>query len=292
MSKTEIIVMIGFVIGLGIFAYVAYRFLTALLPFVSRLFDIMTWPIRMVWGWLKSCVCDLLPVRFTCGAELFGGVGSLVIFLASLAFVAIVFVVTAIRGELSDVMERMIYNTTMGTFFSLFSGGFDISPAAVVSVGFSACLATTCMKSAEDVPWFIWIPYCLVFVAMSAILASYLAPVFETVGNWGVDSLRSLRENADAGFFVKLGRIIALLFLGYFAVVCFVMVLREYYACFCFGPITLAAILAVTLVLQLTTGYGTGADVGVWVDVLYAIMFFGGMILIEYLRERAEGEEI
>ena len=262
------------------------------MPFVSRLFDIITWPIRKVWERLKSFVEDLLPVGLTTGAETFGGMGSLVIFLASLAFVLIVCVATGIRGELSDVMERMIYNTTMGTFFSLFSGGFDISPAAVVAVGFSACLATTCMKSAEDVPWFIWIPYCLVFVAMSAILASYLAPVFETVGNWGVGSLQSLWSNSGAGFFGKLGRVIALVFLGYFAVVCFVMVLREYYACLCFGPITLAAILAVTVILQITTGYGTGADVGVWVDVLYAIMFFGGMILIEYLRERAEGEEL
>ena len=282
-------VLVAVLVGI---AYVAYKFLSMLLPWVNKVFEFVTWPFRKLWELLSELVEGFLPVGWTCGAEIFGGVGSLVVFLASLAFVAVVCIVAAIRGNFSDTIEPMFFNTTMGTFYALFSDGLSISPATVAAVGFSGCLASTCMKSAEDIPWFIWIPYCIVFVAMSAFLVTFLTPVLETVGTWGWESLRGLWEDQATGFFGKLGRIIALLFLGYLAVVCLVMVVREYFACFCFGPITLAGIIAVMLILQFVFGAENGAQQPAWLDAMVVVLFFGSMLFVEFMRERVEGDII
>ena len=292
MSTWEIILCVILVGALAGFAYVAYRFLSLLLPWVSKIFDFITWPIRKLWEMLKMLVEGILPVGLTCGAEMFGGVGSLIVFLASLAFVVVVCIVAAIRGDFSDTMEPLIYNTTMGTFYALFSEGFSISPATVLAVGFSGFLASTCMKSAEDIPWFIWIPYCIVFVAMSAFLVTYLTPAIESVGTWGWDSLRSLWADKGTGFFGKLGRGIALLFLGYLTLVCLVMVVREYFACLCFGPITLVAIILVMLLMQIITGTGNGVPEPTWMGVVIVILFFGSMLFVEFMRERYESGDV
>ena len=291
MENFMMIVALVVIAGIGVAAFFAFGFLGAAMPFVNKAFRFVTMPFQLLWAGLKSLVEMVIPVSLKHRASTFGGLGSLLMFLGSLVFVAVVCIKTVNHGDIADVLQLIIFNTTMGSFYTLFSDGFSFAPSFLVAVAFAGCLASTCMKSAKDVPLYIWLPYCIVFVAMSAILASYLVPVFDSVGNWGWETLRGLWENKGASFFPKVGRILALIGLGYLAIVCLVMVVREYYACLCFGPITLSAIMFVGIFMQLVTDYGDGGYNGRhWVDYLIMVMFFGSMILVEYLRERFEGD--
>lgn len=298
MGAVEItLTLIVFGISVALF-FVAFRFLTGLIPFVNDVFNFVTWPIHKIGQLIRKQGQEhtprLIPEALDAKFSAFGGAGTFFLFAASAIFVVVVFVVEiCITKTAGDTLERIIFNTTMGAFLALFEEGFSFSPANLVAVGFSGFLASTCMNRAENVKWYIWVPYCTIFIAMSAIVASFLAGIFEIVGNWGLESIEMLEKTGDSSFFPLVGRTIALIILAYFALVLIVMTAREYYACICFGPLSMALFCIAGMLIQHFWADPDYAGPGYhWTEYLLLLVMYAAIILVEFFRQGYDNQTL
>ena len=292
---TLTLVVLG--ISLALF-FAAYRFLTKFIPFVNDVFNFVTWPIRKISQLVRAQSEEhtprLIPKSLDAKFSAFGGVVTFFLFAASAIFVVVVFIVEiCITKNAGDTLERIIFNTTMGAFLALFDEGFSFSPANLVAVGFSGFLASTCMSRADNVKWYVWVPYCTIFIAMSAIVASFLAGIFEIVGNWGLESIEMLNKADNTSIFSLVGRSLALIVLAYFALVLIVMTAREYYACVCFGPLSMAIFTVATTVIHYLWGDPNYTGPGFhWTEYLMLLAMYASIILVEYFRQDYDNKSL
>ena len=292
MSLFEIImciVILGVMVGV---AFLAFTFLSMLMPILDAICNFITWPIRKVGQGLRRLA---EPVTSVLGSVRILSGGGVLFFLAALAFVVVYSVIICTRGQqIADVLELILYNTPMGAFLTMLQNGFDFSvaPAALVAAGFSGFLATVCMNRVAGQPWYIWCPCCLVFIAFSAIISSFCVDIFEAVGLWGVSTITGLSDATAGSGISTVFSYIALIVMGYLALSLLTLVIREYYACLCFGPISLAIFIVTAGILDRVIGTDNYTGPGYhWSEYVLLFLLFGVIMLAEYVRDRFEQEK-
>ncbi len=269
--------------------------------FLCNAFEWVVKPLAFLWNKIKLLLCKvpfihrLVDKKGSLDNRLdrFGGLSCLVLLGASVLFIAISLLASWKQGVLEDSLRDILLNNTFGSFLNLFETGFSLTPGLLISVCFASFLAHICIDKADRVKWYIWIPYCVIFIGMSSILSSYLTGIFDTVGTWGYNSIVSLWNNTSTSLAVKILRFVPLAVLAYFAVISLVIAIREYFCSVLFGIVGLIALLIVALLLHLFHASQ------IWNDIFVAVTVIGSIIGIEKIRgniekgmtEKAETEE-
>jgi len=284
------VIVLGVMAGI---AFLAFSFLSMLMPILDKICNFITWPLRKLGQLLRSLTAPALDFfRSLTGhhsLESFGGPGVLFFFLAALTFSVIYALLLVNGGESQNILELILYNTPMGAFILLIQNGFDFSvdPAALVAAGFSGFLATACMNRVSDLKWYVWAPYCLVFIAFSAIVASFCAGFFEAVGSWGITTITALSDATVGSGISLVFTYIALIVLGYLAIVLFSLVVREYYACLCFGPISLAVFVIVGGIFEKLVRPEQYEGPGYhWSEYVLLLLLLSVLVLVEFIRDQ------
>lgn len=261
---------------------IAYWFLCNLLKWV-------TWPLRWCVGKIKKLLCKI-PALSTMQATTevlddrlvrFGGFSTLALFIFSVVFAAISLLVFWMQGRIADSLRDVLLNNTFGSFIVLIQNGFSFTPGALLSASFASFLAHVCIGKADRVKWYIWIPYCVVFIGMSSILSTFLTGTFDAVGTWGYNSAISI-WNHNGSTFVKVLQFVPLIVLAYFALVSLAIIIREYFCSILFGVLTLIVLAIVMLIVQ---AFKAPAALS---DIISTILFLSSLIGIEKVRDIIE----
>ena len=218
-----------------------------------------------------------------------------IIFLASAILLIITFAKDLITvGNISEVFGVIIYNTVIGSFVetaqALSSRNLAISPAEVIAIGFTSYLSVLSVSKVrayvrEKQPIktrilrsLLMIVYYPIVTSGFAVLAYYLNDIFAIIGNWGLDSIRSLFETNGISFFAKLGQLLLVLLLAYPTLLLLAMTLYEYLAGFFYGIFLILAFCLVGIAVQ-------SLNVpDVTLDIILIILFF----VADYRREDLE----
>lgn len=261
---------------------IAYWFLCNLLKWV-------TWPLRWCAGKIKKLLC-MIPVL---GAvqdtaetlddrlEPFGGFSTLALFISSVVFATISLLVFWKQGRIADSLRDVLLNNTFGSFIVLIQNGFAFTPGVLLSASFASFLAHVCIGKADRVKWYIWIPYCVVFIGMSSILSTFLTGTFDAVGTWGYNSVISI-WNHNGSTFVKILQFVPLIVLAYFALVSLAIIVREYFCSILFGILTLIVLAIIMLIVQ---AFKVPSALS---DIISSILLIGSLIGIEKVRDIIE----
>lgn len=282
--------------------WLIFKFLSRFIPtldqilhfvsfFIRAFADLVKWIVKKCRGEQKE---DQPPSPFRSTLKRLddrfssmGGFVTFVLFALSAVFVIAVLVIDAcITKSTGATIERIFFNTTLGSCLAILTFGASFSPADLIAVGFSSFLASVCMDRAKKVSWYIWLLYSIIFIAMSAILASYLSDIFELVGNWGLSSIDALAESAYNSFWSTLGRAVVLIILCYLALVLAVMTFREYYVSFCYGSISMTVFAVACILLNAFFGDPNYAGSGShWTEYVMLLFMFAAILAAEFFKE-------
>ena len=245
----------------------------------------MSKPIRKLLDKIKAYVGEKLPIpdglnRFF---HPFNGLMPFLLFLAALIFAGVSFWISSRNWDPNDnYLVNMLYNTTLGSFLGFLSGGLEFTPATVVAIAFSGAMLPLCMdthnRGEEKAPVYIRMPCYAVYLIACSILATMLTGVFQSVGQWGYQTILELFNLKGASFLVIAGKILAMIPLCYIALLLCLITVRTYVECFVFGLAGTIGMLVIILLLQLIPEqYNTIKEIVTMVVVV--VMFFGLDIL-------------
>jgi len=210
-----------------------------------------------------------------------GGAVPVLLGLASVAFTVIssLGIIIFTQDTLGDVLERILFNTTFGAFVQLLMEGFSFSPAAIITAAFAGLLSNLCMGRVSKVKWYYWIPYCVIFICMAALLTSFLAAPLEALGLWAYNTIVSLWRAKDVALYLQILKLIPLILLGYLAVVSLAVIVREYFCSIIYG---IAALVVLAIVQFGLEKLGLAAA---WVNIIVHVLLICIIVAIEYVRE-------
>ena len=286
----------SFIIPLLIVGGIIYALCTVLAPYLAIAYNIaifiywllntaikfLTTPFKLLAEWLSdllfrsrkfSNTFDKLDYKF----DAMGGCVPFFLFLASLLFV-LVYILFLVSGSMSaTTIENIFFNTTVGSFFTLINSGFSFSPGVVLTAAFASLFAHLCIDKASETKWYVWIPYCIVFICMSTILAMLLSSAFDSFGTWGYNTIIALATAKTAIFWKILG-FIPLILLGYLAITVIVITVREYFCSVVFGVAALLGLGVIAFAFQQV--FGTAG----WINTAFGFLFIAVIISVEKIR--------
>ena len=177
----------------------------------------------------------------------FNGFMPFLLFAAALIFAVVSFWISASHWDTQDnYLIDLIYNTTLGSFFGFLSGGLDFTPATIVAIAFSGTLMPLCMASHDPefdkAPWYIRAVCYTVYLVAFSILARLLTGLFQTVGQWGYDTIISLYNRKTEGFFATVGKVLPLIPLCYVALLLCLITVKTYAESLLFGFLGMIAL--------------------------------------------------
>ncbi|MBO5837622.1 MAG: hypothetical protein J6Q92_07010 [Oscillospiraceae bacterium] len=186
----------------------------------------------------------------------FNGFMPFLLFAAALIFAVVSFWISASHWDTNDnYLIDLIYNTTLGSFTGFLSGGLDFTPATIVAIAFSGTLMPLCMASHDPefdrAPWYIRAVCYTVYLVAFSILARLLTGLFQTVGQWGYNTIVSLYNRKTEGFFATAGKVLPLIPLCYVALLLCLITVKTYAESLLFGFLGMIALFLVGWLLSL-----------------------------------------
>ena len=247
-----IFTIISIIISLAFLLFVSLILFTAgswVMKVLGKIIHFISYPLRKLWDAINSlldkCAEAIAIGRKRLEFNVFGGFKGFLMFVCLILFTVIA-AVTVLKHvtDLEALVLTVLDNTVLGACILLLRNiGSDtatqITAAMLLATGFSAGVSAFCSRPLEDAKWYIrFIAGVFSLCAMIA-LAIILEDVFQSVGNWCYDTFISLSERRDGGIFINSGRIIALVVLGYLAILTFMLVIEQYVSFVAFVPISL-----------------------------------------------------
>ncbi len=298
MGVLSSILMAGAIVFLIFVSLVFFVYLSYVMEFMGKAAGFLAYPFKKLWEKAKQLVQkntdpqlqQTLNNRFSA----FGGAAGFFAFVA-VALLA-VWAALWLTQEISDKVALLILvleNTVMGGFiFGAANGTLaDVSASTVLAIGFSAGFSLFCMNPVSKGKWYIKVSmYIFSFITMIG-LAIALDHIFQLVGNWGYQTMTELLQSRDGGFFPTAGRILALIGLGYIAILLILSTVEQYLSFIVFIPISLAFYgLIQSGISFLLQTLGVATDIIQIVPlILTYILIFGVDVLrnrYEWLREK------
>lgn len=291
------ILMAGAIVFLIFVSLVFFVYLSYAMEFMGKAADFLAYPFKKLWKlvkqWVQNNTDPRLQQRLNDRFSVFGGAVGFFAFIA-VALLALWAAIWLLK-ETSDkvaLLLLLLENTVMGGF--IFGAAYgtlaDISASTVLAIGFSAGFSLFCMNPVSKGKWYIKVcMYIFSFVTMIG-LAIVLDQVFQVVGNWGYQTMTELLQSNDGSFFSTVGRILALIGLGYIAILMILSTVEQYLSFFVFIPIAFAFYgllqAGLTFVFQ-AIGMGENTMQIVFLTLTFALIF--GVDLLrnryEWLRE-------
>ena len=270
---------------------------------IKLAFYVILWAYGLI-VWLSNLMCkpfgllpkkltkvlsqkQLIPADLNQRFSVFNGFVPFLLFAFAILFSTVAFLISSHTWNINDnYFTQLMYNTTLGSFIGFMTDGLDFTPATLVAIAFSHALLPLCMnthnKKDKKAPIYIRIPCYIVYLLASAVLASMLAGVFQSVGQWGYQTMLSLYAKKAGNFLLAVGKIIALIPLAYVALLLCLITIRTYAECFVFGLIGMVAIIVFGLLLSLIPeAYATLNE------VLTAIVILGIFFGLDVLQAKA-----
>lgn len=178
----------------------------------------------------------------------FNGFWPFLLFVAALVFAAVAFWISSLHWDKEDnYLTDLIFNTTLGSFTGFLSGGLDFTPATILAIAFSGTLMPMCMTAHDPkfdkAPWYIRAVCYVVYLVAFSILARLLTGLFQTVGQWGYETIVSLWKQETRGFFPTAGKVLALIPLCYVALLLCLITVKTYAESLLFGLLGMIALL-------------------------------------------------
>lgn len=239
--------MIGAVVFLVFISLVLFVYLSYVMEFMGKAAGFLSYPFKKLWElakqWVQKNTDPYLQQTLNDKFSVFGGVGGILAFVAvALSALWAAFWVTREISDKIALLLLVMENTVMGGFLLGVANGTlaDVSASSVLAIGFSAGFSLFCMKPVSKGKWYIKVcMYIFAFITMIA-LAMVLNSVFQVVGDWGYQTITALLQHSDGGFFLKAGRILALIGLGYAAILLILSTVEQYLSFIVFIPISIA----------------------------------------------------
>lgn len=247
MSVFSSILMVGAITFLIFISLVLFVYISYIMEFMGKAAGFLAYPFKKLWETAKQSIqkntSPQLKHRLNSKFSAFGGFAGGLVFIvvALLALLTTLFLLK----ENSDKVALLILvleNTVMGGF--IFGVGYgtlaNVSASTVLAIGFSAGFSLLCLNPVSKGKWYIKvIMYLFSFITMIG-LAISLERVFQLVGDWGYQTIIELLQHRGGGFFQMAGRILALILLGYVAILMILSTVEQYLSFIVFIPISFA----------------------------------------------------
>lgn len=294
MSVFSSIVTVGAIIFLIYISLVLFVYISYVMDFIGKATGFLAYPFKKLWKTAKQLIQKntnpQLKQRLNNKFSAFGGFAGGLVFIV-VALLALLTTLSVLQ-EISDKATLLILvleNTVMGAFmFGIADGTLtNVTASTVLAIGFSAGFSLLCMNPVSKGKWYINVGmYIFSFITMIG-LAIGLDSVFQLVGEWGYKTIIELYQYRGSGFFSMAGRIIALIVLGYVAILMILSTVEQYLSFIAFIPISIAfyGLIQSGISFFLTT-------IGATENVTYAvamILTFALIIGVDILRNRYEG---
>ena len=266
---------------IGFLLKVAYHVILYVYAIVVWLSLLMSKPFRLLLDKIKDSLGRKLPVpeRLNQRFSVFNGLVPFLLLMTALVFSALAFWISSRNWDPNDnYLTYMIYNTTLGSFLGFVSGDLEFTPATVVAIAFSGAILPLCMDAHnteyEEAPIYIRIPCYAAYLIACSILATMLTGVFQSLGQWGYQTIVDLFQQTGGTFFAQAGKIIVMIPLCYVALLLCLITVRTYAECFVFGLVGMVGLIVVLLLLELIPeAYNTLKEI--LSVVIVVVMFFG-----------------
>lgn len=227
---------------IGVVIKIAFYGVIYLYIGIVELGKLMSKPFSLLLKTGKSFAAKRLGVagRLDSCFWVFNGFMPFLLFAAALIFAVAAFWISASHWDKNDnYLTDLIFNTTLGSFTGFLSGGLDFTPATIVAIAFSGTLIPLCMASHDPkfdkAPWYIRAVCYTVYLVAFSILARLLTGVFQTVGQWGYETIVSLWKQKASGFFPTAGKVLVLIPLCYVALLLCLITVKTYAESLLFG---------------------------------------------------------
>lgn len=241
------LVMAGAIIFLIFICLVLFVYISYVMEFMGKAMGFLAYPFKKLWKITKQTIekntsprlMQILNNKFSAFGGFAGGLVFIVV--ALLALLTTLFVLQEISDKVA-LLILVLENTVMGAF--IFGAGKEtltnITASTVFAIGFSAGFSLLCLNPVSKGKWYIKvIMYIFSFITMIG-LAIALDSVFQLVGNWGYQTIVELSQYRGSGFFQMAGRILALIALGYVAILMILSTAEQYLSFIVFIPISMA----------------------------------------------------
>lgn len=247
MNVFSSIVMVCAVAFLIFISLVLFVYLSYVMEFMGKAAGFLAYPFKKLWElakqWAQKNTDPQLQQTLNDRFSVFGGAGGFLAFIvvALSALWAALWVMQGISDKVA-LLILVLENTVMGGFiFGVANGTLaNVSASTVLAIGFSAGFSLFCMNPVSKGKWYIKVcMYIFSFITMIA-LAIALDSIFQTVGNWGYQTMTELLQYRDGGFFPRAGRILALIVLGYVAILMILSTVEQYLSFIVFIPVSMA----------------------------------------------------
>lgn len=241
------IMMVGAIIFLIFISLVLFVYISYVMEFIGKVTGFLAYPFKKLWKTAKLSLqknedpefMQRLNSRFSA----FGGfAGGLVFIVVGLLALLTLFYVPQEISDKPSLLILFLENTVMGAFlFGVADGTLtSITASAVFAIGFSAGFSLVCMNPVSKGKWYIKVcMYIFSFITMIG-LAIALDSVFQVVGNWGYKTIIELSRYHGSGFFQIAGRVLAVIVLGYAAILMILSTVEQYLSFIAFIPISIA----------------------------------------------------
>ena len=256
-------------------------------------------PFVKLYRWLReklSCTSvgislDVLNDRF----HHFNGFIPFCLFIVGAVYSIILLLLQiGVEDGFTDYAQTLVFHTPVGSFLGFLEEGLNFTPATAVSIAFSGAVFSAVMGNEKPEGFLGYLFHFLrhlVFFVASAHLAVLLSGVFQSVGDWGFDTIKTLFNKETNTFFSTLGKFLLILLIGYPALELLLLAVKEYTECIVLGVLYLIFVLLVSVVMQYILKF-PNSDVLEWimVIVLFAVDLFRPFIdkLFDvYLSERS-----
>ena len=256
---------------------------------IGMLSKLMSKPFGFALKKIKGFFARKLPVPETLNRKFsaFNGFAPFLLFSGALVFAVVAFWISSRNWSAHDnYLTYMVFNTTVGSFFGFFSDGIDFTPATLVAIAFSGALLPLCMSThnREDkkAPVYIRVPCYSVYLVAGSILAVLLTGVFQAVGQWGYQTIMDLYHQKNGGFFLTVGKILALIPLGYMALLLLLIAIKTYAECFLFGLLGAIGLIVLALLVELVPD-----TYQVLKNILEVIILLGMFFGLDVLQSKA-----
>lgn len=259
----------------------AFNALIYIYGFIVMLSNLMSKPFQLLWDKLKAFLDNKLPISGNLNRKFsaFNGFGPFVLLIVATVFSGVSFWISSYNWDSNDnYFTYILYNTTLGSFIGFMNDGLDFTPATLVAIAFTGSLMSACMDAYdpedEKAPIYIRIPCYVVYLVTFSILAIMLSGVFQTVGQWGYETILALYHKDGGSFWAVVGKILAMIPLCYVALLLCLITVRTYAECCVFGILGMIILIVGGLLLQLIPdSYKTLEEV---LTAVFALgLFFG-----------------
>ena len=293
MNLFSSIMMVGVIAFLIFISLVLFVYLSYVMEFMGKAAGFLAYPFKKLWElakqWVQENTDPELQQTLNDRFSVFGGAAGFFAFIvvALLALWAAIWITQETSDKIA-LLLLLLENTVMGGFiFGAANGTLaDVSASTVLAIGFSAGFSLFCMNPVSKGKWYIkFCMYIFSFITMIA-LAIALDSIFQVVGSWGYQTMTDLLQHSDGGFFLKAGRILALIALGYVALFLILSTAEQYLSFLVFVPISFAFYGLVQWILSLLLQtIGVPANV---TDVVLLGLTFALIFGVDLLRNRYE----